>query len=181
MFLFRFVKYIKFRMSEKAEAWQVAYDRLCDETDFLYLRKKEQKSFIPTAFFLILYSIILWWLSTSTLFASTQMIIVTILFSVVSLCYLLTIYTYIPMEIEVTSIHSRMSASRKPSSVVRKRLQDMELKHQYYIYTTMSNKKAIDMVDRIFGVDQEYSEGETVFCFSGINNEFCYILPKIEE
>lgn len=181
MFLFRFIKYIKFRASEKTEEWQIAYERLCEETDFLYLRKKEQRSFFMTALFLSLYSLILWWLATSSIFASTQMIIAAVVFSLFSICYLLTIYMYIPMEIEITSIHSRIAASRKPSSVVRKRLRDMELNHQYFIYTTTSNKKAIDMVDRIFGIDQEYKEDEIVFCFTGINNEFNYLLPKIDE
>lgn len=183
MFLFRFIKFLKFRRSEKTPEWQAAYDCLCEKTDYLFLRQKELKGSRSTTVSLIVLCAVFFWMAFHPLFTSYSMIALAFFFSLVSVCYLLTIYAYIPIEIEVTKIYSRTAAARKPSSVAGKRLKKdgFELTHKYYIYTTESRKRAVDMADRILGVDQEYKEEETVFCFTGLNKDAYYLLPRITE
>lgn len=181
MFLFRFIQYLSFRKKGRTVAWQEAYDLLCGTTDYLYLRKKELKTFHLTAVSLAFYCAALWWVAIHPLFSCIQMLIAAIMFSLVFMLYILNIYTYIPMEIKETKVSSRLAATRKPSSVAWKKpkLSGASL-HHYFIYTTENGEKAVDMADRILGVDQECEEGERVFCFTGPNSEFSYLLPQVE-
>ena len=180
--LFRFVKYLMFRHHGKTEEWQQSYQKLCDTTDYLYLRKRELKAFRPTLISFFAYCACLWWIAFHPWFSNMAAFVFATIFTLIFLCYFLSIYTYIPIEIEETKIFSRTSATRKPSSVVWKKpkLDEMSLTHKYFIYTTESRKQGVDMTDRILGLDQEYEEESPVFCFTGINNEYYYILPPLE-
>lgn len=94
MFLFRFIRFLKFRRSEKTPEWQAAYDCLCEKTDYLYLRQKELRSSRSTTVSLIALCAVFFWMAFHPLFTSYSMIILAFFFSLVSVCYLLTIYTY---------------------------------------------------------------------------------------
>lgn len=178
MFLFRFIKYLRF---EKDEVWQEAYDKLCEETDFLYLRELELSSMKKTAIAMIFMNACFVWLLFQPLFRTPSFILLAIAFFLMSLLYLLAEFTYIPMEIEKTRIYAREERTRSPGSVVSKKIRErrLEVRHPYFVYTTENKKKATDMTDRILGEDQEYEEEEWVYCFSAMNNNQYYVLPVL--
>ena len=183
MFLFRFIKFLKFRRYGITPEWEERYNYLCECTDYLYLREKELRSSKKTMVGYLLYCIAMWWLSLFTFFSSFGMILLSIVFTLTLSLYALSVFSYIPMEIEQTRIVTRQEVTRRPSSVVRKKIREhgVEILHKYFIYTTSLNKKAVDMTDRILGYDQGYQPEELVLCFTGINNDYYYVLPKLEE
>lgn len=178
MFLFRFVRHLRFL---KDERWLEAYDRLCRETDFLYLRELEISSMKKTAIAIFVMDVCFAWLLFHPTFRTFSFVLIAVLFFLVSALYLLTEFTYVPLEIEKTRIYAKEAKMRKPSSVVSKPIKTyrFETSHPYFVYTTESRKKATDMTDRILGEDQGYEEEEVVYCFSAMNDNQYYVLPVI--
>ena len=180
MFLFQCVKYLTF---ERTPEWQEMYDRLCNETDFLYFLQRERKGLKSASFSLVAFSLCFWWVIFQMRIYTFPTIILAIFFTAITILYILNIYCYIPTEIVETKIYCKEKAYRSPNATANKKIKDrnIELRHMYYIYTTEDGRKCIDMTDRVLGEDQVYLDEEVVYRFSGHNSDFDYVLPKIIE